>query len=195
MAGFIVARFLNACIDRIPLGLPVLANTSVPSRTCSDKTAEGRASSGHTLLPLSVRHGVVDILVPLLFVTVCMKFMGPTTSFAWVSHVTNIYLLPIYLVVVSGMVVASFIDIEHLIITDRLTVGGVAFELLLSSLIPEIQNETAHISGLQSSVAGAVAGFFSLWFVSTLGRYVFRKEAMGFGDVNLMAAVGALFGW
>ncbi|NLF21703.1 MAG: prepilin peptidase, partial [Lentisphaerae bacterium] len=48
---------------------------------------------------------------------------------------------------------------------------------------------------LTRSLIGCAVGFGTLWLIATLGSLAFRKEAMGFGDVKLMGAVGAFFGW
>src|SRR5436190_10615519 len=52
-----------------------------------------------------------------------------------------------------------------------------------------------HLAALMASAAGAAAGAGSIWLVGVLGKWMFRKEAMGFGDVKFMAMVGAVLGW
>jgi leader peptidase (prepilin peptidase) / N-methyltransferase len=49
--------------------------------------------------------------------------------------------------------------------------------------------------GLAVSVAGLLVGGGIVWFVRIAGQWVFRREAMGFGDVILMAMIGSFLGW
>ena len=64
----------------------------------------------------------------------------------------------------------------------------------LSFLVPELQGETNGLTALYWSLGGLSAGFFGLWALSWLASKAFKKEAMGFGDVKLLGAVGAFFG-
>lgn len=52
-----------------------------------------------------------------------------------------------------------------------------------------------HLHGLAVSLAGAVVGGGMIWFMRIIGEWVYRREAMGFGDVTLMAMIGTFLGW
>ena len=78
-------------------------------------------------------------------------------------------------------------DAREYIIPDEFTWGGLALGLLFSL--------AAGLSGLGAALAGAAAGFGLLYLVGAVGTWVFKEEAMGGGDIKMMAMVGAFVGW
>jgi leader peptidase (prepilin peptidase)/N-methyltransferase len=95
----------------------------------------------------------------------------------------------------SGLVLGTFVDFDHMIIPDRVTLGGIVAGLILSPLIPSLHGEATWFPALRESVFGAALGWGLLWAVAVIGKLIFRKEAMGFGDVKLLGAIGAFLGW
>ena len=89
----------------------------------------------------------------------------------------------LFLTLLLGIAVA---DARFYIIPDQFSVGGAVVGFILAFLSPEI-------TWLESLV-GAAAGLFLLWFVAWAGEKAFRKEAMGGGDIKMMAMVGAFLG-
>jgi leader peptidase (prepilin peptidase)/N-methyltransferase len=91
--------------------------------------------------------------------------------------------------------VASGIDLDYLVIPDALTIGGVVAGISLSYLIPSLQGkEDAVDAMIRSALSASVAGGF-LWLVAKVASWLLQKEAMGIGDVKLLAALGAFLGW
>ena len=78
-------------------------------------------------------------------------------------------------------------DARHYIIPDEFTLGGLVFGLLLSL--------AGGVAGVVDAVVGAAVGFGLLYLVAVLGEKAFGKEAMGGGDIKMMAMVGAFVGW
>ena len=114
--------------------------------------------------------------------------MGLTPLPAWA-------LLPAYWLVLWGLILGTFVDLEHYIIPDRVTIGGIIAGVVISALVPELHFTLSWQTSLIRSAIGLAAGFGGLWLVAILGELAFKKEAMGFGDVKLMGAIGAFFGW
>ena len=133
------------------------------------------------LLDLWYRHGN-DLLSPPSF---------------WISLTPLLHpaLLPVYWLVLWGLILGTFVDLEHYILPDRVTIGGMIAGVIISVLVPELHFTASHVTALIRSGVGLAFGFGLLWLVSWLGELVFKKEAMGFGDVKLMGAIGAFFGW
>ena len=78
-------------------------------------------------------------------------------------------------------------DARHYLIPDEYTLGGLVLGLALSL--------RGGVDGLIEAAIGAAVGFGVLYAVAVLGEKVFRKEAMGGGDIKMMAMVGAFVGW
>ena len=92
---------------------------------------------------------------------------------------------------ISLMIVGSFIDFDHKLLPDFVTVGGMVLGVALGAFRSVVFRSP--VPALHS-LAGLAFGFGLLWLVRFLGSKAFRREAMGMGDVLLMGAVGALFG-
>ena len=101
----------------------------------------------------------------------------------------------VYGLLIAGLIVASGIDLDYLVIPDALTVGGVVAGISLSYLFPSLQGkEDAVDAMIRSALSASVAGG-SLWLVAKVASWLLQKEAMGIGDAKLLAALGAFLGW
>ena len=87
----------------------------------------------------------------------------------------------------AAMVVITFIDLEHQIIPDVISLPGIVLGFVFSFFIPQL--------GWQNSLLGILAGGGSLYLVATLYHVFTGKEGMGGGDIKLLAMMGAFFGW
>jgi leader peptidase (prepilin peptidase)/N-methyltransferase len=102
--------------------------------------------------------------------------------------------VPVCWLIFSGLILGSFIDLEHFYLPDRVTIGGMVLGVPASILIPELQLERSWFDSLCWSLAGLAFGFFFLWGMGAVFSKLLKKDALGFGDVKLMGAVGAFFG-
>ncbi len=206
--GCCVASFLNVCIWRLP------RNESVvwPPSHCPKCNARirwyqnipvlswlalrGRCANCHE--PISVRYTVVELLGGIVFLLAYLQWAS-----VFFLHVppplglmpfADMWAVPVYWFVFSGLILGSFIDLEHYYLPDRVTIGGMVLGVPLSYLVPELQGEAQGLTALCWSLVGLAAGFFGLWSLGWLATKLFKKDAMGFGDVKLLGAIGAFFG-
>lgn len=203
--GTCMGSFLNVCIHRIPRDLSVVTPRShCPS--CKTPIAWQhniplvswlwlRGKCRYCGAGISARYFLVELLTGLLFLAVWLKFdlvSGPRPL--GLSPIDSLILVPVYWVAVFGLILGTFVDFEHYIIPDRCTLGGIVLGLAFSALVPALHEETTIMRSLLWSSVGAAVGWGSLWATAAIGTLVFRKEAMGFGDVKLMGAIGAFLG-
>ncbi|MDR1145732.1 MAG: prepilin peptidase [Verrucomicrobiales bacterium] len=191
--GACVGSFLNVCIYRIPLGKSVVA----PGSHCAACGAaipwwrnlpvlswfvlRGRAACCGTRIDF--RYALVEALTAALTVTL------------WRYYAATPVLAVIYLTFTAALIVATFIDLDYFIIPDRITLGACVAGLALSVAVPELHGAASWSAGLLRGALGLVCGGGLLLAVALLGRLIFRREAMGLGDVKLLAGMGALLGW
>ena len=184
--------FLNVCIYRIPREESVVhPGSHCPSCNTPIKAYHNipivtwlllRGKCKYCSAPIRPRYILVEALTGLLF--------------AWVFFLYGFSFLTLcYWLVSFGLLLGTFIDFEYMIIPDRVTWGGMILGLLLSPLVPELHGMHTALEGLKSSILGAAVGFGLLYGVMVFGTWVFKKDAMGFGDVKLMGAIGAFMGW
>ena len=140
-----------------------------------------RGKCRHCGTTFSVRYAVLEAMTASLFLAVWMQY-GP-------SGLTLVYWLMCF-----GLLLGSGVDLDKMWIPDRVTKGGMILGIPLSALLPELQGQLVWHEGLLAASLGAAAGFGSLWAVGKIGTWLFKKDAMGFGDVKLMGAIGAFLG-
>jgi leader peptidase (prepilin peptidase) / N-methyltransferase len=205
--GLAFGSFLNVCIYRLPLGLSVVAPRSACPK-CKQPIAMYdnipvlswmilRGRCRHCKAPISPRYWMIELLTALLFVT-CYWFFGPTLS--TLKYCTFAFLL-------LGLI---FTDAETKLLPDKLTLTGLALGIAFSLLVPvnDLASQllpgvvTLPFSGdvsmrvlsLADSLLGAVLGASFIYGAGAIYLRWRGAEGMGFGDVKLMAMVGAFLG-
>lgn len=181
--GLMVGSFLNVCIYRIPEGISII----YPPSRCS--------TCGHRLGPIdlvpvlsyvslrgrcrycggsvSIQYPVVEFVTGLLFMLVAVKL-----GISWAALAGMVF--------TGVLIVATVIDLQHQIIPNRIVLFGIIVGIPLMAL----QSWEVLKSGL---IAGLGAGLFLL-LVAIVGEWVFKKEAMGGGDIKLVAMMGLFLG-
>jgi len=173
--GSIVGSFLNVCIHRLPLGLSVV---SPPSHCPSCKYSIPwylnvplftwlylKARCRNCGAPIAARYFLVELLTALLF-------LGSWLAFGRYSAA----LVLIYCGVLAGLVVASFIDFEHFIIPDELTLGGMAAGFLCSILAPVLYGASSTASAMKQSLLGMLVGAGIIYLILRLGKLLFGRH-------------------
>ena len=206
--GACVASFLNVCIWRLPREESVVRpgshcpNCNAPIRwyqnipIVSWCCLRGRCANCHK--PISPRYVVVELLGGVLFLLVYLQWAMPAIlgrpPVLGLVPIGDPALMAVEALAVTGLILGSFIDLDHFYLPDRVTIGGMVLGVPLSFLVPELQGQEDRLAALCWSLGGLAVGFFSLWGVGAVFSKLFRKEALGFGDVKLIGAVGAFFG-
>ncbi|MBR6022565.1 MAG: prepilin peptidase [Kiritimatiellae bacterium] len=194
LAGLCIGSFLNVCAWRIPRGESV----AWPGSHCPkcghalglwDNIPVAswvglRGKCRYCREPISWRYPVGELLT-------AGVWLGVWWTHGWTWETAAL------LAVASGLLAGAMIDCEHYILPDRITLGGIAAGLALSWALPGLQGAAAGArwTGLGLSAASAALGAGILWLVGLAGKAAFKRDAMGLGDVKLLAAIGACLGW
>jgi leader peptidase (prepilin peptidase)/N-methyltransferase len=193
VVGSCIGSFLNVCVYRIPLNRSVIS----PPSHCSACGApipwyhnlpiiswpllRGRAACCGTRIDL--RYWLVEVGMAFLFLAIWLRF-GPTDPVAAI----------IYAILISGLTTACLIDLDHYIIPDRFSLGGCVVGFVACAIHPSLMGQTTPLHGFSWSLASAIVGALTLLGVAWLGTMLFKKEAMGMGDVKLLAALCSFLG-
>lgn len=184
LVGLCFGSFLNVCILRLPNDLSLLK----PASSCPKcRHAIGWRDNIPVLSwlllkgrcrwcrePISPQYPVVEALVGGLWLAAVLAYGVSLDALAAGAFGT----------ILLGI---GITDARHYLIPDEYTWGGLVLGLAVSL------GDGA--DGFLWAVLGAAAGFALLYAVAQAGRWVFREEAMGGGDVKMMAMVGAFVGW
>lgn len=196
LIGACVGSFLNVCIYRIPKEESVVTPRShcgcgkliawydnIP--VLSWIILRGRARCCGR--PFSFRYPAIEFLTAALFV-VCWLEFSPGKAVAG-------------MVLCAIVICALFIDLDHMIIPDVFTIGGAAAGLFLSFALPALHGQThdlfliSSIRSVQQSLLGLFVGSALVLWIALFAEVILKKEAMGFGDVKFLGALGAFVGW
>lgn len=207
--GACIASFMNVCIWRIPRNESVVnppshcPNCNAPIRwyqnipILSWCCLRGKCANCHK--PISVRYTIVELLGGILFLVAYFQwgmpfFFGGGAAMYGLHPLRNLWTVPVFWLVFTGLILGSFIDLAEQWIPDRVTIGGMILGVPLSFLVPELQGEHVRLHALYWSLGGLVFGFGFLWLTGFVFSKIVKKDALGFGDVKLIGAVGAFFG-
>lgn len=188
--GLIIGSFLNVCIYRIPQNKSIVwPGSFCPKCGKHIKFYDNIPLLSYLILggkcryckePISCQYPIVEFLTGLL-----------TAVFVWhwgLTPWTGVLLVALY-----SLIILSVIDLELMIIPDRFSLGLIVLGLAFCWLNPNFDG--TFWSRFLQSLTGAAVGFFGTLAVALLGYFMFKKEAMGGGDVKLMGGIGAFVGW
>lgn len=201
LLGLIVGSFLNVCIVRMPLEKSVITPRSHCVH-CKKMIPwyDNIPVISYLLLgcrcrfcraKISPRYALVELLTGILF-------------YVFYRHFGLSAVLAPYLIMLSGLIVATFVDFEYRIIPDEISVGGIVVGFICSILVPALHVQgidpqatwwMAHLKSAGYSLLGILVGGGTIYLMGVLGDFLFKKESMGGGDVKLLAMMGAFIGW
>lgn len=197
LCGACVGSFLNVCIYRIPKGESVVRPAS--------HNAQGHPLAWYDNIPLvswfilrgrdrqtgarfSVRYVLVEWLTAVLFLLCWWWLPGQSVVAGWI--------------LISLLIPAALIDLDHMILPDIFTVGGAVLGFALSLLFPVLHLESGRMGFLPDmfsaglhSVLGILIGSGMVLWMLVLGEWLLKKQVMGEGDIFFAGCIGAFCGW
>ena len=188
--GACVGSFLNVCITRWPHELSVVSPRSRCPRCERPITARDnipivswlllRGKCRGCQLPISPLYPTIELVTAIGWVAAVLAF-GPTFTAVRVAVLGTILL---------GIAVT---DARHYLIPDGFTVFGLVW-VFVTALIGTMLNQSSPFADPYNALIGACAGAGAIAIAGWLGEVALKREAMGFGDVTLMAVIGAAVG-
>ena len=186
--GLVVGSFLNVCIARLPNEDPADRSLLSPPSTCPRCKQRIAWRDNIPVLswlwlrgkcrwcrqPISVQYPVIELLGAAIWVL----------SLAYYGLSLKALSAAVFGTILLGV---GVIDARHRIIPDELSIGGAALGIAFSL--------AGGFPGFLGAVMGAASGSLVLWVVRVAGGWLLNQEAMGWGDIKLLATVGAFVGW
>ena len=183
--GLCIRSFLNVCIYRLPSSTSIINPSRSFCPQCNSAIQlydnipvlsylwlKGRCRNCKA--PISLRYPLVELITGVLAVAILFLF-GLTFEGL------------VYFIFISSLLVITFIDIDHKIIPDIITLPGIPIGLLASFVLPAMT--------FKSSLVGLLVGGGSLLLVACTYSFITHKEGMGGGDIKLLGMIGAFLGW
>ncbi len=184
LVGLTIGSFLNVLIYRLPRKNKVIFGRSAcPS--CGQKIAfyDNIPLLSYVILlgrcrgckkPISPRYPIVEALNAGMYV---LFYLQDGLGVVFAAHAF----------LSSALIAIFFIDFEFQIIPDKITLPGILVGLGFSFF--------THQPGIVDAILGVVVGGCALLAVAYLGEWLFKKDAMGGGDIKMAAMMGAFVGW
>jgi leader peptidase (prepilin peptidase)/N-methyltransferase len=192
--GAIWGSFFNVCIARVPAGKSVVH----PGSRCGACGAPVRAFDNVPVLsflwlrgrcracgaPFSARYPLVELLGALLAAVLWWQQVALDPSGVVAIRVARFA----YDFAFTGvLVILSFIDLETLLLPDKITLPAIAVFFAAGFGVHEVP--------WLARLIGAAAGYLFVRLIADFYYYVLKREALGLGDAKLLALIGVALGW
>jgi leader peptidase (prepilin peptidase)/N-methyltransferase len=192
--GATIGSFLNVVIYRMPRGLSLSNPKNSFCPNCKHQLGIPdlfpllswlflRGKCRHCGVKVPARYFFVELLTGAIWAGIWWQYVVVTLDPARAAA---------YALASASLVAVIFIDWEFFIIPDQVNAFlffvGVAYNIYLYA----IHDASATIGGWPSSLVGALVGIGVLWGIAFIGRIVFRKDAMGHGDIKMARGIGAV---
>ena len=175
--GCMVGSFLNVCIHRMPLGQSIVSppshcphcNYSIPWYLNIPLVTwlYLRGKCANCGAPISIRYFLVELLTGVTFLGCWLAYGQQSAALAL-----------IYAVFLAGLIVATFIDFEHFIIPDEITLGGIVVGFIASLAVPALQHQESLVGALKHSLLGAAVGGGLIYAVLRGGKLAFGRQKL-----------------
>lgn len=190
--GAMIGSFLNVCVYRIPKG-----DSVVKGRSHCPKCGQGiawydnipilswlilGAKCRNCAQPISWQYPLVEAITGLLFLLVFLKF-GITLA------------TPVYMALAASMVLVTFVDLTDWTIPNEVTFPGIPLGIVVAVVAMLYPESNLILNDPIDALIGVVAGGGFLYLLDKAALVLLKKRGMGFGDVKLIAMLGAFFGW
>ncbi|MCS7089366.1 MAG: prepilin peptidase [Verrucomicrobiota bacterium] len=178
VVGTAVGSFLNVCIHRLPRGLSLISPPShcphcqyripwylnIPLVTWL--MLKGRCQNCGA--SIAARYFWVELLTGLLFLAIWLRH-GPASP----------VMAAVYAAFSASLIAATFIDWEHYIIPDEITLGGIAGGVAVSFFLPALHGRASVAEGLGQALLGAAVGAGIMYSVLRMGKWLFGRQRVG----------------
>jgi leader peptidase (prepilin peptidase)/N-methyltransferase len=172
--GAMVGSLLNVCIHRMPRGESVVWPPSHCPK-CNYKIPGYlnipiftwlflRGKCANCKEPISIRYLLIELFTAFVFVAAWLRVGGQSTGLALA-----------YCLILSAFIVATFIDFEHFIIPDEITIGGIVAGFACSAAVPLLHMTDSRGVALQRSLAGIVVGGGLIYLILRGGKLLFGR--------------------
>jgi len=182
--GLMVGSFSNVCIYRIPRNESIIYPAShCPNCYSKIKPVDNIPLLSYILIKgrcrnckskISIQYPIVELLTGLTYLIIYLIYGLSIQSL-------------IYIILSSALIIIAFIDLNEQIVPDVISLPGIVIGFILSFFVPYIS--------FVNSALGVLVGGGIILIIGLAGSVIFKKEAMGGGDVKLAAMVGAFLGW
>jgi len=194
--GTMIGSFLNVCVYRLPKNLSVVKPRSMCPHCDNPISWQDNipliswlslgAKCRHCKAPISWQYPLVEAITGLLFFLVFWRFNLSVAT-------------PVYMLLAASLVLVTFVDLTDWTIPNEVTFPGIPLGIACSVIMLYVPGSLLHVEGpfelpVFNAMLGAVAGGGSLWVLDKLSLLLLKKRGMGFGDVKLLAMLGAFFG-
>ncbi len=184
VCGLCIGSFLNVCIYRLPHSKSIIRpRSSCPECNTLIKFYDNipvlsylwlKGRCRYCKVRISLRYPLIELITGLCAFSTYMKF---GLTFEGV----------IYFIFIASLITISFIDIDHQIIPDVISLPGIIICFFASFALPTIR--------FTDSLLGILIGGGSLLVIAWAYETIRKRPGMGGGDIKLLAMIGALIGW